>query len=266
MKKISLVINTLNEEACIENCINSARLIADEIIICDMYSDDKTVMIAQKLGAQVIMHKRTGYVEPARYFAISHATHEWVLVLDADEILTPELGYQLQRIVQSDSADLVTFAFLYNYFGRYIKHGGFFLESLPRMFKKERYIDTYSHTDELVHRNFISLMKNTQRIIKLPKEYYIIHEAYPTFEKYLKKTLCNYALIDSRGLFDSGKKVTFLKVIGAPIKEFIIRYFIKQGFREGKIGFILCYLKSQYTFYTCLNLWFLIEDEKKKEK
>ena len=85
MSNITLVINTLNEEGHIAGCINSAKSIADEIIVCDMYSDDDTVKIAESLGAKIVFHERTGFVEPARHFAISKASYEWVLVLDADE-------------------------------------------------------------------------------------------------------------------------------------------------------------------------------------
>lgn len=256
MNKVSLVINTLNEERDIASCINSAKHIVDEIIVCDMYSEDDTVKIASSLGAKIVYHKRTGFVEPARFFAISQAKHEWVLVLDADERMTSLLSNELIKNKNEGKNDVVYFWFLYNYFGKYIRYGGFYI-CLPRFFKKEVYLKLFNTEDEnRVHGNFNSL-KSYDNNLKLPKGYHVLHEAYPDFEKFLRKGLCNYTLIESQGRFKRGEKISFLKLIIAPIKEFIKRYFLLLGFLDGKTGLILCYLKSQYSFYTLLNIWFL---------
>lgn len=257
MNKISVVINTLNEELFIEQCISSVKFIADEIIVCDMYSDDQTVAIAESLGAKVVYHERVGFVEPARHFAISQAANEWVLVLDADEKMTETLGNELKRIAKDDIADIVMFASLFNYFGQYIKHGGFFNNNWARFFKKETYIKVYSSDEEMVHCNFSNLRKSSNRKITLSKKYYILHEAYPTFEKFLRKGLCNYTLLESNLRFEKGEKITLFNAWFIPLKEFIKSYFIWKGYKDGKIGLTLCYLKAQHTFYIYLNLWFL---------
>lgn len=256
MNKISLIINTLNEEKYIASCINSAKYIADEIIVCDMYSEDETVNIASSLGARIVFHDKTGFVEPARFFAISQAKHEWVLVLDADEQLSEKLATKLKEVIINSSNDVFLIPILYNYFGKEIKYGGFFSSNFPRFFKKKIYIDTYTSKEEMVHGNFHNLFK-VKNMNRLTNDYYIFHDAYPTFEKYLQKTLCNYSLIESKGRFINGEEVPFYKLILVPLKEFLKRYFYLQGFRDGKIGLIICYLKSQYTFYTLLNIWFL---------
>src|SRR5688572_27812596 len=95
---IAVVINTLNEESNIGNCIDSVLELADEIVVCDMHSEDRTLEIARQKGARVVLHPRTGFVEPARRFAISQARHEWVLVLDADERMTDMLAARLKEI------------------------------------------------------------------------------------------------------------------------------------------------------------------------
>jgi glycosyltransferase involved in cell wall biosynthesis len=100
--KISVVINTLNEEKNIERAIKSVEF-ADEIIVCDMHSDDNTVILAKKLGAKIIFHKRTGFVEPARNFAISKAAGEWILILDADEEVPEGLAKKLKQIMDEES-------------------------------------------------------------------------------------------------------------------------------------------------------------------
>ena len=90
MQKISVVINTLNADRLLDKCLESVKE-ADEIIICDMHSEDKTIEIAQKFGCKIVYHERTGIVEPARNWAMEQACGDWILVLDADEIVTPEL-------------------------------------------------------------------------------------------------------------------------------------------------------------------------------
>jgi glycosyltransferase involved in cell wall biosynthesis len=134
--RISLVVNTLNEEKNIADCINSATPWVDEIIVCDMYSDDRTVEIATSLNARIVNHERTGFVEPARFFAISQAAHDWVLVLDADEQLTEKLGRKLREIANQNQVDAVSFASLFNYFGGPVYHGGFFNNNWTRFSEK----------------------------------------------------------------------------------------------------------------------------------
>src|SRR5689334_9780742 len=95
---ISVVINTLNEAINMAACIESVRSIANEIVVCDMHSDDDTAALAAQLGARVVLHDRTEFVEPARQFAIAQATCEWVLVLDADERLTTPLADRLREL------------------------------------------------------------------------------------------------------------------------------------------------------------------------
>src|SRR3989344_2370341 len=97
INKISVVINTLNEEKNIERVIKSTSW-ADEIIVCDMYSTDRTVEFARKSGAKIVFHKKLNYVEPARNFAISKASNEWVLILDSDEEIPSTLSEKLIRI------------------------------------------------------------------------------------------------------------------------------------------------------------------------
>ncbi len=88
--KISVLINTFNEERNIKNCLESVSW-ADEIIIVDMYSDDKTVDIAKNYTDKIYYFERMGYADPARQFALKKATHEWVLIVDADEMVPLEL-------------------------------------------------------------------------------------------------------------------------------------------------------------------------------
>src|SRR4051812_46907339 len=98
---ISVVINTLNEEKTIEQALKSVQW-ADEILVCDMESDDSTKELAKKLGAKILTHKRLPFVEPARNFAISKASYDWILIIDPDEEVPSSLAKKLQEIASNN--------------------------------------------------------------------------------------------------------------------------------------------------------------------
>ena len=253
---ISLVINTLNEQFNIGDCIDSVQGLVDEIVVCDMHSDDRTVEIAQQKGARVVSHARTGFVEPARRFAISQARRQWVLVLDADERMTERLALKLKEIMAANSCDVVSFWSLYWYFGGWVRHGGFFSGQWRRFFRKQVYLETYVESDEQVHHNFESLTR-AARICQLPKSYYIEHYAYPTVEKYVTKTLGMYARIEGEQYVQQGRRFSILRMLGEPAKEFVARFLVRRGYRDGMRGFIVACLYSGYRFSVWANVWLL---------
>jgi len=268
-KKISIIINTLNEENNIDACIKSVQGFADEIIVCDMYSDDRTVEIAKSHGAQIVFYEKTGFVEPARFFAISQASHEWVFVLDADERLTKKLAFRLRQIVNDGRYDVVTCWFRYWYFGDWVLHGGFFKGGWIRFFRKETYLCKYSSSEEIIHQGFETL-RNHPNQMHLSREYYVDHYAYFTIEKYITKTLATYARIEAEQYFSKGRSFRFWRLIILPVRSFIENYFMKYAFKDGIRGFILCALYSGYIFAIWANLWLLEEqaqrtDESKNE-
>lgn len=260
--RASLVINTLNEESNIADCIKSALPYADEIVVCDMLSDDKTVEIAEKMGAKIVRHERTGYVEPARHFAISQATGEWVLVLDADERMTEKLGKKLIEIANEGKYDAVEFWSLYWYFGDWVKHGDFFHGRWARFFKKKTYLETYKKNEEYIHHNFDEIQRYNNKVMLGP-EYYIKHYAYSTIESYCVKTVGRYARIEAEQFYATGRKFTYFRLFADPIYH-ILRNYLKGGFRGGTRFFILTMLKAFFRFSLWANLW-VLEDTEKKE-
>lgn len=253
---VSVVINTLNEAANIQACIDSVRGLADEVVVCDMYSDDRTVELARDKGARIVVHDRTGFVEPARKFAIASARHEWVLVLDADERMTEPLASRLRAAAREDRYDVVSFWSLYWYFGGWVRHGGFFHGHWRRFFRRGVYLETLTETDELVHHNFESLL-SARRLLLLPQEYYIQHYAYPTVEKYVSKTLGFYARVEGEQYANGGRRFSVWRLLFDPAAEFLNRFIRRQGYRDGMRGFILAALYSGYRFSVWANVWFL---------
>jgi len=257
LKSISVVINTLNEENNIRRCLASIKGIADEIIVCDMYSEDKTVAIAKEMGATIIYHEKTGYVEPARYYAISSAAYDWILIMDADEVMTENLATKLKEIVKAGRVDVVFAGILYNYFGKLVRHGGFFNNSRPRLFRKKIYLETYDKRDEFIHRGFTNLKEKGVNRIKLPLNYFVEHYPYPSIKSYIDKTIGMYALIEAENMFHQGEKFKFYKLIFQPLRVFVIAYILRAGFLDGLEGFILAILYAVFRFTVWANLWLL---------
>ncbi len=257
-----MVINTLNEERNIAACIDSVRGFADEIVVCDMHSDDRTAELAVALGARVVHHERAGYVEPARRAAIEASTSEWVLVLDADERLTRPLAAKLREVAADGSSDLVLFGSLFNYFGGYVRHGGFFHTYWPRFFRRRAYLDTYSESDLGVHQNFRAIYERAKGRRTLGKDFYMLHEAYPTIEKYVCKTVGMYARVEGEQYHARGRRFSILRLVGEPVREFLGRFLLRGGFRDGVRGLILAVLFAAYRFTTWANVWLLEEQER----
>ena len=260
---ISLVINTLNEERHIEGCIRSAASIVDEIIVVDMRSDDRTAEIAKSLGAKIFLHERTGYA--ARQFAVSKAAHEWILILDADERMTEKLAQRLTEVALENKHDLVFFGSLFNYFGAYVRHGGFFYLKWPRFFKRDLYLSSYRESDLIVHRDFTNVERATQKPLQLSQDYFILHDAYPTIEKYISKTVGMYARIEAEEMVKKGNyKFSFLMMMFEPMKSFVGKFFFRGGFRDGIRGLILAYFFASYRFSIWAHIWFIEQQASKK--
>lgn len=262
--KISIVINTLNEEANIAECIRSVQGLADEVVVCDMQSDDRTVEIAQSLGARIVSIERMeGKYQTMRYLGVKAASHEWVFVIDADERMTEALAKRLREVAQDSGVDVVRCSNLYWYFGGWVYHGGFFSDNWPRFFRRRVFISNYQEQPLQAHRDWAAL-EGVPRTLVLPSSCRLLHCAYPTIEKYMCKTLGMYARIEAQQYSEQGRRFSLLRLIGGPAKAFVRTFFARQGFRDGLRGFILCVLFAGYRFATWANLWLLEELERQK--
>jgi hypothetical protein len=138
-----------------------------------------------------------------------------------------------------------------------VRHGGFFHGRWPRFFRRSVYLETYTERDQLIHGNFESVL-TAPNLLRLPSEYYILHYAYPTIEKYLAKTLGTYAHLEGAQYVQSGRQFSLARMIGEPIKEFGSRFLWKKGYRDGTRGFVLACLYAGYRFCVWANVWFVI--------
>lgn len=249
MMNISVVINTLNAEKHLDEVLDSVKEF-DEILLCDMHSEDATLAIAEKYNAKIIFHEKTGFVEPARNFAISQAKNEWVLLLDADETVNSDLKNYLQKIA-AEKPEIACFAIpRKNYFlGRFMHSA--YPDYVYRFFKKSKI-----HWPEYIH-SIPNIDGEVFKINSKNRSLAIEHLANDTISHTQhKNNLYSTAEIPKR----QHQKVGFFKLLTSPFFWFFKYYFVKQGFRDGKEGFIFACLKSQYKFLTLSKL---IEYKKK---
>lgn len=247
MAKISVVINTLNEEKNISRAISSIKNFADEIIVCDMFSLDKTVEIVKKLGVKVFTHKRTNYVEPARNFAISKASGDWILILDADEEIPETLAAELKRIVKNNNADYVLIPRQNILFGKWIEHSRWWPDYLVRFFKKG-----FVTWNKQIH----SEPDKKGREIKLNEEvkFAIIHHNYQNINQYLDR-LARYTQIQAEGLIETGYHFIWTDLIRKPLNEFLSRYFVGEGYKDGVHGLVLALMQSFSELIVYVRVW-----------
>lgn len=245
--KISVVINTLNEEAIIERAIKSVAW-ADEILVCDMYSADKTVQIAKKLGAKVIFHKKETIVEKVRNFAISKARGEWILVLDPDEEVPPGLAEKLQEIAKGiRQINYVRLPRKNLIFGHFMEHSGWWPDYNIRFFKK----GSVKWTDE-IHRP----PKVSGEGLDLPaeEENAILHHSYRSVSQFITR-MDRYTTIQAEQLYEKGYEFRWQDLFEKPLNEFLSRFFALEGYKDGLHGFTLSLLQAFSDLIVYLKLW-----------
>lgn len=254
-RKISAVINTFNEAKNIKRAIGSLSF-ADEVIVCDMYSDDETAKIAKSLGAKVFFHKRTGFVEPARNFAISKASHEWILILDADEEISADLARRLkafaQKPIESSSVEIPRKNII---FGKWMKASMWWPDYHIRFFKKGEVIwkDAIHSKPEI---------KGQTLTLPLDETLAIVHYNYESVSQFLLR-MDRYTTIQAEELIKTGYKFDWKDLIYRPLGEFLSRYFASKGFLDGLHGLSLSFLQAFSFLILYLKIW---EAEKFKER
>jgi len=248
MGKISVVINTLNEEKNLPRALASIKNIADEIVVCDMHSDDETLEIAKKAGAKVYQYKRTGYVEPARNYTVSKAKGDWILILDADEEIPKILADKLKKIsTDSKSSDYYRLPRKNIIFGKWIKHSRWWPDYNIRFFKKG-----HVSWSEIIHSVPITTGKGLDLEAKEINAF--VHYHYETVEQYIQR-LNRYTTQHAKLKVKEGYKFAWSDLIKKPVDEFLSRYFQGQGYKDGLHGLALAGLQAMSEFVMYLKIW-----------
>ena len=251
MAKLSVIIITKNEAANIHDCLQSVTW-ADEIIIVDSGSTDDTVAICKKLGAQVFVQDWPGFgIQKNR--ALGYATNDWVLSLDADERVTPELRAEIEKIVCSDrnAPNAYNVSRLSNFCGRFMRHSGWYPDLLPRLFKRGK----ARFSDDLVHERLI-IDGEVGQLQGL-----LLHYSFEDMEEVLKK-VNQYSSAGAAMMFKRGKRTTLTGTVMRGIWSFIRTYFLRAGFLDGRKGFMLAVSNAEGTYYRYVKLLLMQEKEK----
>lgn len=254
MPKISVLIITLNEERNIERCITSVQSFADEIVLVDSLSTDRTCEIAGKMGARIVEQAFLGHIEQ-KNFAITQAHFPIILSLDADEEVSPKLAESIQNIKETWPADGFTMNRLTNYCGQWINHSGWRPDTKLRLFdsRKGKWAGMNPH-DKYT-------MTSDSRIQHLKGD--LFHYSYYTIAEHSKQSE-KFSQIAAQAMFKAGKKSCPRKTLLNPYFKFLRNYVLKGGFRDGFYGFVICRITAFETFMKYVHLRELHKKNKAK--
>ena len=243
--KLSVGIITYNEENRVGKTLDSVREIADEIIVVDSESSDRTVEIAKSKGAEVFVEKWKGY-GPQKNSVLEKCSGDWILLIDADEVISAELKEKIRNIVNGNAdADVYKIKLRNICFGKEIKHGGWD-DYVIRLWKKGK----VTISDREVHEKYeIAENSRTGKINEL-----IIHYTYDNIEQFLEK-LNRYTSESAAQYMKEHKKSGIVKIYSKMLFRFIRMYILQLGFLDGYEGYLLAKYSSIYTMtkYTKLR-------------
>lgn len=242
--KLTVLVPAKDEAHNIRECLESARELADELLLADSGSSDATMEIAREFDARIIERE---YVNSAnmKNWAIPQAAHEWVMILDADERITPELAASIREALRSPDVEAFTMQRRSFIFGQPIRFCGWQGDVLVRLFRR----DTCRYDDRRVHAKVIVPSGRTKRL-----RGDLLHYTYRDFGQYMAK-LDRYTTWSAQDLFERGRRATAMRMLGKPVARFLKQYVLKQGFRDGLAGLMLCGLSATSVFLRYAKLW-----------
>ncbi len=243
---ISAIVHTYNEEKNIQRCLSSISWV-DEIILIDMGSSDMTCKIALAYKAKIFQHPYTGFVEPARNFGLSKASGKWILVIDADEEVPKNLANLLKQEAKKSQIDFYRIPRKNIIFNKWIKHAGWWPDYQVRFFKK----GSVSWIEKI---HGIPVTSGKGEDIEAREEYSIVHYNYQSIEQFIQR-LNRYTSISAKELYLSNEHFYKNFIFEKPVKEFINRYFVWKGYKEGLHGLCLALLQSISELIVYLKLW-----------
>jgi glycosyltransferase involved in cell wall biosynthesis len=244
--KISVNVIARNEADDIADCLNSAHLLADEVIFVDMESSDQTKEIALDLADRVYSHPQVGYVEPARNFGIKKCRGDWVFVLDADERITPQLANFLKKKISQvdDKVGAMAIARKNINFGFWLKKGGWWPDYQVRFIRKKSFLNWPKE----IH----SFPQIKGKIINIDIPF--LHLAIKNIEEMLERTI-RYSKKEASLILAAGQKTSFFLMVRRMMGEFWRRGIKKQGLLAGPAGIIQVIYQTFSVFITQAQVW-----------
>ena len=249
MPQLSAIVITLNEAANIGECLDGLAF-CDERIVVDSGSSDGTVDIARGKGARVEVRAWQGF-GPQKNHALSLATGAWVLSIDADERVMPELAAAIKAVLADPSADAWEILRLSSFCGRQMRHSGWYPDYVLRLFRRGK----ARFDDAIVHERVIC--EGTVKRLAQP----LIHHPVLRLEDSLSR-MDRYSTASAEALVVSGRKVSFLAGIGHGLYAFLRTYVLRAGFLDGAEGFLLAVANAEGSYYRYMKAWLAARERK----
>ncbi len=243
MEKLTVIVPTFNEEANLPGCLESVRW-ADEILVADSFSTDRTLEIARSHGARIVQ-RAYGYSASQKNWAIPQATHSWILLLDADERVSPRLAAELRQLMVRGPQANGYWVYRANHLlGRRVRRCGWGTDKVLRLFRRDlgRYEDTQVHAE-------IRIAPPTGRLRGR-----LIHHSFRSFDQYMPK-LWRYARWGAEDEWRAQRRTGLPDLLLRPPLRFLKMYVVRGGFLEGRRGLVVSYLGFAAVFLKYARLW-----------
>lgn len=246
MSKISAVISAFNEEKNIERCLQSLSF-ADEIVVIDNSSSDRTSEIAKKYTKKVFIQKNDpNLIDLQKNFGFEKASYEWILSIDADEEVSKELVGEIRATIKIKNEVAGYWIPRKNIiFGKFIKHTGWYPDPQLRLFRKGKgkFVKTHVHEPIKLDGESVYLSEH------------LIHHHYETISEFMGKTINIYAPNEAQNYLDKGYQLSYFDALRFPLNEFISRFFARKGYLDGFHGLMLSLLMAFYHLIIFACLW-----------
>ena len=246
MSKISAVISAYNEENMISDCLKSLASLADEIILVDNTSLDKTKEIAKKYTTKIYtMPNDPVMLNKNKNYGFTKATGDWIISLDADERLTPKLAHEIKTAVRNISINGYEIPRKNIIFGKWIQHSLWWPDYNLRLFRKEYGKFPQKHVHEKLEvRGKTAKLENP-----------MIHYNYQTISQFIRKMDSTYTESEVDNFIRSGKAIYWHDALRFPLNDFFNTFFMQKGYKDGIHGLVLSILQAFYSFVIFAKVW-----------
>ena len=252
--KVSVYMITYNNEETIERALKSVTW-ANEIVIVDSFSNDRTVEIGRKFTDKIFQRKWPGHRDQYQY-AADLTTHEWIMFVDADEEISPELAEEIRQELNGKVEGVDGF-FVYRrtfYLGRWIRYGGWYPDGEIRLYRRDK-----GKWEGGLHARVV-----IEGTVKSLKGKYL-HYTYRNISDQIQ-TIDKYSRIAAEDMLQQGETFSLFKLLFHPPFRFINEYFFKSGFRDGLPGLVIVMSTMYYVFIKYAKLWELIRTQRGEKR
>ena len=243
MNRLSVVIITFNEEHNIERCLHSIKAVADEIVVADSFSTDRTKEICLRNGVTFFENKWMGYAAQ-KNFAHEQCSNDFILSLDADEALSGELSDSILKIKSDNPFHLYKFNRLTNYCGQWVRHGDWYPDRKLRIYDRRKVSWEGNIHEQLIY-------PHSEKIVLLKGDCF--HYSYYSISDHVRQVE-KFTTLAARQDYEKSKRCNWFLILFAPWFKFVKGYFFKMGFLDGYVGYIISRISAHATFLKYIKL------------